>query len=237
MPYLFSAVYLKFEFIFVPQGKYLFLNAGASVRSSQARGIPSLSGLIFNNQFFQHLDRDGWTRKFLKSVMFEPVIFSFVKLLVSPQGERRRFPDTLCIVVLSGHSVSWRFTDFVRRCIPASHQPSTSLFAEDLRIGVQAGSSESSADLWQLFIRSYALERKTGLEPFVKQPLVENLIIVGRLLRTTKKAPLGSGAFNCFILQNRIIVQVLPVQQEQLLLSQVQLLLKVQPDYHPEPDQ
>lgn len=111
IPNLFSTVYLKLEFIFAPLGKYLFLNAGANVRSSQARGTLSLSGLIFNNQFFQHLDRDGWTRKFLKFANVRAGYFFFCEVASKSIGWEAKisghslysgFFRTLCIVAFYG---------------------------------------------------------------------------------------------------------------------------------------
>lgn len=95
-----------------PQGKYLFLNGGAAVGSSQARGIPSLSGVIFNNEFFQHLGRDGWTRKFLKFANVRAGYFFFCEVASKSIGWEAKISGhslysgsfrTLCIVALSGH--------------------------------------------------------------------------------------------------------------------------------------
>ena len=84
MPYLFSAVYLKFEFIFAPKGNTFSSMpelAWGQVRLAVYLAYPALFlTTSSSNIWVETVGREN----FWNSLMFEPVIFSFVKLLVSP---------------------------------------------------------------------------------------------------------------------------------------------------------
>ena len=84
MPYLFSAVYLKLEFIFAPEGNTFSSMpelAWGQVRLAVYLAYPALFlTTSSSNIWIETVGREN----FWNSLMFEPVIFSFVKLLVSP---------------------------------------------------------------------------------------------------------------------------------------------------------
>ena len=84
MPYLFSAVYLKLEFIFAPKENTFSSMpelAWGQVRLAVYLAYPALFlTTSSSNIWIETVGREN----FWNSLMFEPVIFSFVKLLVSP---------------------------------------------------------------------------------------------------------------------------------------------------------